>query len=210
MLAGARSYELQIWWEIQPKVVGVYPKVYRSKGSWTKPSEEDEGDSCVNERVREAFGKRLHTAQEWQWVESQKMGQGMSGSAGGMVQPLKCFGTLKVGPKFKKIKLGEMCGRERASRFSHTGSQSGIDEAHKLSHRQEFCMGQSPKINRKQTGCPIVKKAVDYQMVNGKKRSDEEEKINTGKHNIVSTQGCEDIEGVAKEQQEKSSKDMSG
>ena len=220
MLAGARSYELQIWWEIQPKAVGVYPKVYRSKGSWTKPNEEDEGDSRANERVREAFGKRLHTAQEWQWVESQKMGQGLSGSAGGMVQPLKCFGTLKVGPKIccvsqnnlgiKEIKVGEMCGRERASKISHIGLQSGLDEAHKLSSRQEFCMGQSPKINRKQTGCPIVKKSVDYQMVNCKKRSDEEEKINTGKHNTVSTQGCEDIEGVAKEQQDKSSKDMSG
>ena len=180
MLAGARSYELQIWWEIQPKVVGVYPKVYRSKGSWTKPSEEDEGDSRANVRVREAFGKRLHTNQEWQWAESQKMGQELSVLAGGMVQPLKCFGTLKVGPKTccvslnnlgtKEIEAGDMCGRERDSKSNHFGLQSGIDEAHKFSPRQEFCMGKSPKINRKQTGCPIEKKDVDYQMINCKKR----------------------------------------
>ena len=25
LLAGARSYELQIWWEIQPRVVEIYP-----------------------------------------------------------------------------------------------------------------------------------------------------------------------------------------
>ena len=64
MLAGARSYELQIWWEIQPKVVEVYPKVYRPKGFLTRPSEEDEGTSRANERVRGEIGKKLHTAQE--------------------------------------------------------------------------------------------------------------------------------------------------
>ena len=182
MLAGARSYELQIWWEIQPKVVEVYPKVYRPKGFWTKPSEEDEGDSRANERVRDALGKRLHTAQELQWAESQKMGQGLSVSVGGMVRRRKCFGTPKVGPKIccvsqnnlgiKEIKVGEMRGRERASKTSHIGLQSGIDEAHILSPRQEFCMGQSPKINKKQTGCPSVKKVVDNQRVNCKERSD--------------------------------------
>ena len=186
MLAGARSYELQIWWEIQPKVVGVYPKVYRPKGSWTKPSEEDEVDSRAKERVSEAFGKMLHTAQEWQWVESQKMRQELCGSAGGMIQPLKCFGTPKVGPKIccvsqnnlgtKEIEAGEIRGREWASHF---GLQSGIDEAHNVSPRQDFRMGQSPKINRKHNGSSSVKKAVDYQMTNCKKRSDEEEKINT-------------------------------
>ena len=62
MLAGARNYELQIWWEIQPRVVEVYPQVYRSKGLLTRPSEED---------VRVANGKRFHTAQEMQWAESQ-------------------------------------------------------------------------------------------------------------------------------------------
>ena len=192
MLARARSYELQIWWEIQPKVVGVYPKVYRSKGSWTKPIEEDEGDSRANERVREAFGKSLHTAQEWQWAESQKMRKELCGSAGGMVQPLKCFGTPKVGPKIccvsqnnlgtKEVEAEEMCGRERASHF---GMQYGIDEAHKVRPRQDFRMGQSPKINWKHTGSPLVKKAVDHQVINFKKRSDEEEKINTASPNFT-------------------------
>ena len=218
VLAGARSYELQIWWEIQPKVVEVYPKIYRPKGFWTKPSEEDEGDSRVNGRMRDALGKRVHTAQELQWVESQNMGQGLSVSVGGMDQRRKCFGTPKVGPKFccvsqnnlgiKKIKGGEMRGRERASKTGHFGLQSGIDEAHKLSPCREFCMGQSPKINRKQTGCPSVKKDADKQRVKCKERSDGE-KINAEKHINVSTQRREDIEGDTKEQQDKSSKDMS-
>ena len=84
-IAGARSYELQIWWEIQPKVVEVYPKVYRPKGFLTRPSKEDEGNSRANERVRGAIEKRLHTAQELQRAESQQMGKGLSGSDGGVV-----------------------------------------------------------------------------------------------------------------------------
>ena len=32
LLAGARSYELHIWWEFQPRVVEVYPQVNRTKG----------------------------------------------------------------------------------------------------------------------------------------------------------------------------------
>ena len=114
------------------------------------------------------------------------MRQELCGSAGGMIQPLKCFGTPKVGPKIccvsqnnlgtKEIEAGEIRGRDRARHF---GLQSGIDEAHKVSPRQDFRLGQSPKINRKHTGSSLVKKAVDYQMTNCKKRSEEEEKINT-------------------------------
>ena len=50
---------------------------------------------------------------------------------------------------------------------------------------------------------------MDNQRVNCKERSDEETK-NTEKHNTISTQKCADIEGDAKGQQDKSSKDMSG
>ena len=57
--------------------------------------------------------------------------------------------------------------------------------------------------------CPKVKKAVDYQRVKCKELSDEKTK-NTEKHNTVSMQKSEDIEGDEKEQQEKSSQYMSG
>ena len=218
MLAGARSYELQIWWEIQPKVVEVYPKVYRPKGLLTRPSKEDEGNSRANERVRGAIGKRLHTAQELQWVECQQMGKGLSGSDGGVVQRLKCAGIPKVGPKIccvsqnnlgiREINVGDTHGREWASKTRHLGLQTENNEAQKLFPRQEFCMGQSPKIHREQDVCPTVKKAVGNQRVKCKELSDEKTK-NTKKHNTVSMQKS-DIEGDEKEQQVKSSKFMSG
>ena len=151
----------------------MYPKVYRPKGFLTRPSEEDEGNSRVNERVRGAIGKRLHTAQELQRAESQQMGKGLSGSDGGVVQRLKCAGTPKVGPKIRcvsqnnlgirEINVGDTHGRDWASKIRHLGLQTGNNEAQKSIPRQEFCMGQSPKIHREQAVCPIVKKAVDNQ-----------------------------------------------
>ena len=79
LLAGARSYELQIWWEIQPRVVEVYPQVYRTKGLLTRPSEEDEGKSRANKRVRVAKEKSFHTFREMKWAESQQKVLGLSG-----------------------------------------------------------------------------------------------------------------------------------
>ena len=48
ILAGAKSYTHQIWWEIQPWITGVYPRkeLQTSRGKVTK--EEDEGESRVD------------------------------------------------------------------------------------------------------------------------------------------------------------------
>ena len=53
ILAGARSYALQIWWEIQPWVMGVYPgkELQTLRGKVTK--EEDEGESHAGRSVWE-------------------------------------------------------------------------------------------------------------------------------------------------------------
>ena len=152
MLAGARSYELQIWWEIQPKLVEVYPKVYRPKGLLTRPSEEDEENARANERVRGTIGKRRHTAQELQWVERQQKGKGLSGSDRGVVQRLKCAGIPKVGPKIccvsqnnlgiRDINVGDTHGREWASKIRHPGLQTENNEAQKQVHREQDSSGR--------------------------------------------------------------------
>ena len=202
MLAGARSYELQIWWEIQPRVVEVYPQVYRSKGLLTRPSEEDEGNSRANECVRVANGKRFHTAQEMQWVESQQKVQGMSGSGGGVFQCLRCVGIPNVGPKkccvsqnnlgIRERKVGDTQVRERVSKIGHFGMQTRSNVAQKSIPRQESCVGQSPKRHREQAVCSRVKKAVDNQRVKSTGLSEDKTKI-TEKYNLVSLQKSEDI-----------------
>ena len=41
LLAGARSYELQIWWEIRPTMAEVFPRSSRTFGGPADPGEED-------------------------------------------------------------------------------------------------------------------------------------------------------------------------
>ena len=51
LLAGARSYELQLWWEIQPRVTEVYPHRHKRETVMTNPRVEDEGKIRVSGRV---------------------------------------------------------------------------------------------------------------------------------------------------------------
>ena len=142
------------------------------------------------------------------------MGKGLSGSDGGVVQRLKCVGIPNVGPMIccvsqnkmgiREIKAGDTHGRECASMIRPLGLHTGNNEAQKLFPHQELCMGQSPNIHREQAVCQKVKKAVDNQRVKCKELCDEKTK-NIEKHNTVSMQKREDIEGDEKEQQEKSS-----
>ena len=113
LLAGARSYKLQIWWEIQPRVVEVYPQGYRTKGLLAKPSEEDEDKSRANGRVRAAKGKRYHIFREMQCAESQQKVLRMCGLGGGVSQRLKCVGISNVGPKQRSESQNNMGIRER-------------------------------------------------------------------------------------------------
>ena len=120
---------------------------------------------------------------------------------------ISCVSQNNLG--IREINVGDTHGRDWASKIRHLGLQTGNNEAQKSIPRQEFCMSQSPKIHREQAVCLIVKKDVDNQRVKCKELSDEKTK-NTEKHNTVSMQKSEDIEGDEKEQQEKSSKYMSG
>ena len=160
ILARARSYELQIWWEIQPKLVDVYPKVYRPKGLLTRSSEEDDEIARADECVRSTIGKRLHTAQELQWEERQQKGKALSGSDSGVIKRLKCAGIPRVGSKICRVSqnnlgiretnVGDTNEREWASKIRQLGLQSENKEAQKLFPRKEFGMGHCPKSHREQ------------------------------------------------------------
>ena len=66
LLAGARSYELQIWWEIQPRVMEVYPRGCRTKDFLAVSSGEDEGKTRTPGRVSAAKENPFHLSREWQ------------------------------------------------------------------------------------------------------------------------------------------------
>ena len=66
LLAGARSYELQIWWEIRPSVAEVYPRSSRSSGEPTDPREEDDRDTRANGRVKSGWTIKRHNDKDGQ------------------------------------------------------------------------------------------------------------------------------------------------
>ena len=51
LLAGARSYEIQLWWEIQLEVTEMYPRRFRREAVMANPRVEDEGKTRAAGRV---------------------------------------------------------------------------------------------------------------------------------------------------------------
>ena len=66
LLAGARSYKLQIWWEIQPTVTEVYPHSSRAHGVLVESREEDGRSTCALGRVGVVWEVPRHTSREAQ------------------------------------------------------------------------------------------------------------------------------------------------
>ena len=66
LLAGARSYELQIWWEIRPTVAKVYPRNSRNSGGPTDPREEDDRVARANGCVKTGRAVKHHTYRDGQ------------------------------------------------------------------------------------------------------------------------------------------------
>ena len=79
LLAGARSYEIQLWWEIQPRVTEVYPRRFSRETEMAKPRVEDEGRiravGCINaERGAKRHIPRVAQRDMGQWQALYKSG----------------------------------------------------------------------------------------------------------------------------------------
>ena len=94
LLAGARSYELQILWEIQPRVKEVYPQRCRNKDLLVVSSGEDEGTTRAQRRLD---AEKSHFSPERQYDECQREVMKKSGK-GGLPQCTKSEGSYRVGP----------------------------------------------------------------------------------------------------------------
>ena len=64
LLARTKSYELRIWWEIQPTVAEVYPQSNRTSEAPTEPSEKDDRKTRADGRVRAERDEMRHTSRE--------------------------------------------------------------------------------------------------------------------------------------------------
>ena len=99
LLAGARSYELQLWWEIQPRVLEVYPRRCSSKDFMADSSGEEGGRTRAPGRVSAENEIPFHLSREWQSVEGHRKVKVKRGNGNGEAQGTKCAGKVNVGPK---------------------------------------------------------------------------------------------------------------
>ena len=166
LLAGARSYELQIWWEIQPRVMEVYPRGRRTKDFLAISSGEDEGKTRAPGRVSDAKGNPFHSSREWQYGAGQWKILEKSVRGGGMYQHPKCAGNDRVGPKQSVgvQKNKGISGREegdkqvilRNIKKGGLGRQTGMRDVQNLRPNLGTPVGQSPTHLREQTKGPIA------------------------------------------------------
>ena len=82
LLAGARSYELQIWWEIRPTVAEVFTRSSRTFGDPADTGEEDDRDACAKGRVKPALAVKRHTSRDEQSEVGNRSFLGNCGLAG--------------------------------------------------------------------------------------------------------------------------------
>ena len=99
LLAGARSYELQIWWEIQPTVMEVYPRGCRTKDFSASSSGEDDGKPRASGRVNVAKAIPSHASREWQRDLGDLGVLEKRGTGGGVHKCPMSAGNYRVGPK---------------------------------------------------------------------------------------------------------------
>ena len=66
LLAGARSYELQIWWEFRPTVAEVFPRSSRTSGGPADPGEKDDRVARANGRVKTGWAVKRHDYRDGQ------------------------------------------------------------------------------------------------------------------------------------------------
>ena len=211
LLAGARSYELQIWWEIQPRVMEVYPRGCKNKDFLAMSSGEDEGKTRAPGRVSAAKGNPFHLSREWQCDEGQRKVLEKRGIGEGVSQRLKRAGNYRVGPK-ECVEVQNNMGisaREEGSKQvslhdikkGSLGRQTGKRAAQNLSPHQGTTVGKSPSRFREQTERPIVGNALDDKRAKRTGLGGEKTK-GIENYCLVSLQRSEDKVGKEKETQE--------
>ena len=99
LLAGARSYELQIWWEIRPMVAEVFPRSSRTYGGPTDPGEEDDREALVEGRVKPIRKVKCHTSRDAQIEVGHRSYLGNCEAAGRLSRGQMCGASSKAGAK---------------------------------------------------------------------------------------------------------------
>ena len=152
LLARARSYEIQLWWEIQPRVTEVYPRRFRKETKMAYPRVEDEGKIRAAGRVTAEREATRTILREVQRDKGQRQALHKSGTGGSLCQQPKYVGITIEGStsqcEIQKI-MGERRreeGPKSPSDFSshNLGLHHGDEVGQSPSGLQGVFVGQSP------------------------------------------------------------------
>ena len=94
LLAGARSYEIQLWWEIQPRVTEVYPCRNKRETEMVNLEVEDEGKPRAVVRVTADRETSRHNTRVMEGKRGQKQVLCRNGTKDSLAQNLKCAGDI--------------------------------------------------------------------------------------------------------------------
>ena len=97
LLVGGRSYEIQIWWEIQPRVTEVYPRRSSRDTEMANSREEDERNRRAQGRVTEERGTNKHNTRVLHREVGQWHALQASGTEGILIQKLQCGRCTREG-----------------------------------------------------------------------------------------------------------------
>ena len=157
LLAGVRSYEIQLWWEIQPEVTEVYPRRLRRETEMANPRVEDEGKLHADGRVMAEKGATRPTFREVQRNMGQWQALHSRGTGGNLRQQLKDVGTNRDG-SISQCEIQKFMGERRRDEESvmpietpgrSLGLQHGAGVGQSPSGHHGVHVGPSPSQKRK-------------------------------------------------------------
>ena len=152
LLAGGRSYEIQIWWEIQPRVTEVYPCRFSRETEMVNPREEDERNRRAPRRVNEERGANKHNFRAMHREVGQWQALQASGTEGILSQKLNCGGTTREGakPQGEIQKIADENRSEEGTKLLRDavgrdqGFHNGIEMGQSPGRSYGAVVGQSP------------------------------------------------------------------
>ena len=155
LLAGGRSYEIQIWWEIQPKVTEVYPCRFSRVTELANPREEDERNRRAPGRVTEERGANKHNPRVMHSEVGQWQALHASGTEGILCQKIKCGGITSEGakPQGEIQKIADENRSEEGTKLlrdvldRNQGFQNGTELGQSPGRSFVAVVGQSPVRN---------------------------------------------------------------
>ena len=149
LLAGARSYELQLWWEFQPRMMEVYPRKRSSRNFMEESRGEEEESTRAPGRVSAANENLGYLSRDWQIVEGHRKAKVKSGTGKGEVQGTTRAGEVNVEPK-NCVEATYNVGRSVREEGDKNGgsSGSGLGCQNGKQGAQIVCFEVGPKVGQ--------------------------------------------------------------